>query len=170
MDISKDIEKVIICFYPVYKGGDNTEVVFKDGSQSIKYANVRIYLKDLAYYYNTDLKSLSKHTAEELGQKYSNPLPIGGQVWVPYYVRKSKIKRDTCTGYFALSYIKGLHRIGNKVLLEMRPGLSIKINNRPSTANKRLNNARLLEKLIKNGERSEYIKAFLENVLFLLKK
>lgn len=170
MDIRNDIAKGLICFYPIYKDGDNTDVVFKDGSRSIKYAKVRCYLKSLAYYYNTDLKSLSKHVAQRLGQSYSNPMPISGQVWVPYYVRTPKIKGDTCTGYFALSYIEGLHRIGNKVLLEMRPGLSIKINNRPSTANKRLNNARLLEKLIKNGERSEYIKAFLENVLFLLKK
>ncbi len=170
MDIRNDIAKGLICFYPIYKDGDNTGLVFKDGSRSIKYAQVRCYLKSLAYYYNTDLKSLSKHVAQRLGQSYSNPIPISGQVWVPYYVRTPKIKGDTCTGYFALSCIDKLRPAGSKVLLMMHPNFTIKINNSLSTANRRLNNARLLEKDLNNGNELEHFKAFLENVLSLLKK
>lgn len=146
MNIREDIEKFIECFYPVYEDGDRTRVVYADGSQRILDITARRYLKDLARFYDTDLKSLAEHTSEKLGQRYSNPLVIGGEVWVPFYVRKPAVKGDICTGYFALKHIEGLSRIDSEVYLKISSGEYIRIYHRPVTANKRLNNARLLER------------------------
>mgnify|MGYP001003475763 CR=1 FL=1 len=145
MNISEDISRGLIGFYPIYSDGDRTAVACGDGSLSVLDINVRRYLKALAGYYDTDLASLARHTAEKLGQKYSNPLVIGGEVWVPFYVRKPAVKGDTCTGYFALRYIEGLSREENVITLRLNSGISMRIYHRAATAHKRLNSARLLE-------------------------
>lgn len=146
MNIKRDIEKGIECFYPVYEDGDRTRVVYIDGSESVSDIRTRKYLKDLAHFYDTDLKALTSHTAEKLGQRYSNPLVIGGEVWVPFYVRKPVVRGDMCTGYFVLRYIEGLSRVEENVFVKMASGIYIQIFHRRATANKRLNNARLLER------------------------
>ncbi|MDI6600180.1 MAG: hypothetical protein QME46_00170 [Thermoanaerobacteraceae bacterium] len=169
MNIKEDIEKGIECFYPVYEDGDRTRVIFKDGSDEIIDSNARRYLKSLAHFYDIDLKALTSHTAEKLGQRYSNPLVIGGEVWVPFYARRPVVSGDVCTGYFALRYIEGLSRVENDLFLRTSSGRYLQIYHRCTTANKRLNNARLLEREMYSQREFEIFRILEREGLYLYK-
>lgn len=146
-------KKGVMALLPEYiKDKGNCTIIWTvDGKVRVVDRTVKTVIKNMANYYQLDLKQLNKTYCKLLSIKRTPPIPFSrDNIFIGLKTRIPISKNDGAHGYVRLNKVKKVVEKGKCSLIYMKNGPSIRAYYKKDTVDKRLKEGKIIEEVFIN--------------------
>lgn len=138
-------------FLPIYKDGlGDVTLVFNGRDEIFVEIKSKAFLNRILRYYFLDYNALKHRYGKMLNVRNLMPIPMGGDVLVPFKARENPICGDPSFGYYSLNSFVDFKEVEDGTLIRLSDGIVLESPTRINSNRKHLANGMVMKSLLLN--------------------